>query len=119
MTQMTIVGNLVDPPELRLTPSGQVVARFRVASTPRFQDKAGQWKDGETLFMTCTVWRKPAEYLAESGFERGQRLIVVGKLRYQVLRSRTCPQPPSRPVTHVRERRAVPPVSGARIFEPY
>ena len=58
-TQITLVGNLVDDPELRFTPSGAAVANFRVASTPRTFDKAsGEWKDGESMFLTCTVWRQ-------------------------------------------------------------
>ena len=65
--QMTLVGNLVDDPELRFTPAGQPVARFRIASTPRYQDSTtGEWKDGDTLFLTCIVWRQPAENVAES-----------------------------------------------------
>jgi single-strand DNA-binding protein len=66
-TQITIAGNLVDDPELRFTPAGQPVARFRVASTPRFRDNAtGEWKDGDSLFLTCNVWRQAAENVAES-----------------------------------------------------
>jgi single-strand DNA-binding protein len=80
-TQLTIAGNLVDDPELRYTPSGQPVVRFRVASTPRFYDKAsGEWKDGETLFLTCQAWRQSAEHTAES-LNRGTRVIVQGRLR--------------------------------------
>ena len=80
-TQITIVGNLVDDPELRFTPSGQPVARFRVASTPRFRDNnTGEWKDGESLFLTCNVWRQAAENVAES-LQRGMRVIVSGRLR--------------------------------------
>ncbi len=80
-TQITIVGNLVDDPELRFTPAGQPVARFRVASTPRFRDNAtGEWKDGDSLFMTCNVWRQAAENVAES-LQRGMRVIVSGRLR--------------------------------------
>jgi single-strand DNA-binding protein len=80
-TQITIVGNLVDDPELRFTPAGQPVARFRVASTPRFRDQnSGEWKDGESLFMTCNVWRQAAENAAES-LQRGMRVIVSGRLR--------------------------------------
>jgi single-strand DNA-binding protein len=80
-TQITIVGNLVDDPELRFTPAGQPVARFRVASTPRFRDNnSGEWKDGESLFMTCNVWRQAAENTAES-LQRGMRVIVFGRLR--------------------------------------
>jgi single-strand DNA-binding protein len=78
---MTIVGNLVDDPELRFTPAGQPVARFRIASTPRYRDsKTGEWKDGEALFLTCQVWRQTAENVAES-LTRGARAIVTGKLR--------------------------------------
>src|SRR5699024_5614522 len=61
-TQITLVGNLVDDPELRFTPSGQAVAKFRVASTPRYMDRqTNEWKDGESLFLTCNVWRQAAE----------------------------------------------------------
>src|ERR1700746_307476 len=80
-TQITIGGKLVDDPELRFTPSGQPVARFRVASTPRFRDNAsGEWKDGDSLFLTCNVWRQAAENVAES-LQRGMRVIVQGRLR--------------------------------------
>jgi single-strand DNA-binding protein len=80
-TQITISGNLVDDPELRFTPSGQPVARFRVASTPRFRDNAsGEWKDGDSLFLSCNVWRQAAENVAES-LQRGMRVIVSGRLR--------------------------------------
>jgi len=80
-TQITIAGNLVDDPELRFTPAGQPVARFRVASTPRFRDNAtGEWRDGDSLFLTCNVWRQAAENVAES-LQRGMRVIVSGRLR--------------------------------------
>ena len=80
-TQITIAGNLVDDPELRFTPAGQPVARFRVASTPRFRDNStGEWKDGDSLFLTCNVWRQAAENVAES-LTRGTRVIVSGRLR--------------------------------------
>ncbi len=80
-TQITIVGNLVDDPELRFTPAGQPVARFRVASTPRYLDKnTNEWKDGDSLFLTCNVWRQAAENVAES-LTRGMRVIVSGRLR--------------------------------------
>lgn len=80
-TQITVVGNLVDDPELRFTPAGQPVAKFRVASTPRFRDNAsGEWKDGDSLFLTCNVWRQAAENVAES-LQRGMRVIVSGRLR--------------------------------------
>ena len=80
-TPITIVGNLVADPELRFTPSGQPVAQFRVASTPRFYDKdAGEWKDGDSLFLGCTVWRQAAENVCET-LQRGMRVIVSGRLR--------------------------------------
>ncbi|GAA4102760.1 MULTISPECIES: single-stranded DNA-binding protein [Actinomadura] len=80
-TQITLVGNLVEDPNLRFTPSGQAVASFRVASTPRFFDRqSGEWKDGEALFLTCNVWRQAAENVAES-LQRGMRVIVQGRLK--------------------------------------
>ena len=80
-TPITVVGNLVADPELRFTPSGQPVATFRVASTPRMRDNAtGEWKDGDSLFLTCNVWRQAAENVAES-LQRGMRVIVTGRLR--------------------------------------
>lgn len=80
-TTLTVIGNLVEDPELRFTPSGQPVAKFRIASTPRFYDKqSGQWKDGDTLFLTVNVWRQAAENVAES-MTRGTRAIVQGRLR--------------------------------------
>lgn len=79
--QITIVGNLVDDPELRFTPSGVAVARFRVAATPRsFDRQANEWKDGDSVFLTCQVWRQYAENVAES-LTKGARVIVVGRLR--------------------------------------
>jgi single-strand DNA-binding protein len=80
-TVITIVGNLVDDPELRFTPNGQPVAKFRVASTPRYLDKAtNEWRDGDGLFLTCNVWRQAAENVAES-LQRGMRVIVSGRLK--------------------------------------
>ncbi|GAB2960558.1 single-stranded DNA-binding protein [Nonomuraea fastidiosa] len=80
-TVITIVGNLVDDPELRFTPTGQAVARFRIASTPRYMDRqTNEWKDGESLFLTCNVWRQAAENVAES-LQRGMRVIVQGRLK--------------------------------------
>ena len=80
-TQITIAGNLVDDPELRFTPAGQPVAKFRIASTPRYLDKnTNEWKDGDSLFLTCNVWRQAAENVAES-LTRGMRVIVSGRLR--------------------------------------
>jgi single-strand DNA-binding protein len=87
-TQITIAGNLVDDPELRYTPNGQAVARFRVASTPRFRDNAtGEWKDGDSLFLTCNVWRQAAENVAES-LQRGMRVVVQGRLRQRSYETR-------------------------------
>ncbi|MFG2865429.1 single-stranded DNA-binding protein [Streptomyces sioyaensis] len=80
-TVITLIGNLVDDPELRFTPSGAAVAKFRVASTPRtFDRQTNEWKDGESLFMTCAVWRQAAENVAES-LTRGTRVIVQGRLK--------------------------------------
>jgi single-strand DNA-binding protein len=80
-TQITVVGNLVADPELRFTSSGQPVATFRVASTPRFRDQqSGEWKDGDSLFLSCNVWRQAAENVAES-LQRGMRVVVVGRLK--------------------------------------
>lgn len=80
-TAITVVGNLTADPELRFTPGGSAVANFSVASTPRTFDRAANdWKDGETLFLRCSVWREQAEYVAES-LKRGQRVIVTGRLK--------------------------------------
>lgn len=87
-TQITLVGNLVDDPELRFTPSGAAVANFRVASTPRTFDRAsGEWKDGESMFLACTVWRQQAENVAES-LQRGMRVIVQGRLKQRSFETR-------------------------------
>ena len=80
-TTLTIIGNLTQEPELRFTPSGAAVANFTVASTPRqFDRQSNEWKDGETLFMRCSVWRDAAENVAES-LARGARVIVTGRLK--------------------------------------
>jgi single-strand DNA-binding protein len=80
-TPITIVGNLVDDPELRFTPAGAAVANFRLASTPRHLDKTtNEWKDGDSLFLTVNVWRQQAENVAET-LQRGMRVIVNGRLR--------------------------------------
>jgi len=80
-TPITVVGNLTADPELRFTPSGAAVANFTVASTPRTFDKnTNEWKDGEALFLSCSVWRQAAENVAES-LVRGSRVIVSGRLK--------------------------------------
>ena len=80
-TQITMIGNLVNDPELRFTPSGAAVAKFTVASTPRYMDRAtNEWKDGDTLFLQCQIWRQAAENVAES-LTRGMRVIVSGRLK--------------------------------------
>ncbi len=85
---ITVIGNLTDDPELRFTPSGAAVAKFRVASTPRFLDKqTNEWKDGEPLFLACNVWRQAAENVAES-LTRGARVIVSGRLRQRSYETR-------------------------------
>jgi single-strand DNA-binding protein len=78
---VTVVGNLTNDPELRFTPSGAAVANFTVASTPRILDKAtNEWKDGDALFLRCSIWRQAAENVAES-LQKGARVIVTGRLR--------------------------------------
>jgi single-strand DNA-binding protein len=80
-TVITVIGNITGDPELRFTPSGAAVANFTVASTPRqFDRQSNEWKDGETLFMRCSVWRDAAENVAES-LQRGTRVIVSGRLK--------------------------------------
>jgi single-strand DNA-binding protein len=78
---ITVIGNLTADPELRFTPSGAAVANFTVASTPRTLDKqTNEWKDGEALFLGCSVWRQAAENAAES-LQKGMRVIVTGRLK--------------------------------------
>ena len=87
-TTITVVGNLTDDPELRFTPSGAAVAKFRIASTPRTMDRqSGEWKDGEPLFLACNIWRDAAEHVAES-LQRGARVIVQGRLRQRSYETR-------------------------------
>jgi len=87
-TNITIIGNLVNDPELRYTPTGQAVATFRVASTPRFLDRTtNEWKDGDSLFLSCNVWRQAAENVAES-LQRGMRVIVTGRLKQRSYETR-------------------------------
>ena len=87
-TIITVVGNLVDDPELRFTPSGAAVANFRIASTPRTFDKqSNEWKDGDALFLSCSVWRQAAENVAES-LTRGMRVVVQGRLKARTYETR-------------------------------
>ena len=80
-TTITVVGNLTADPELRFTPSGAAVANFTVASTPRIFDRqSSEWKDGEALFLRCSIWREAAENVAES-LTRGARVVVTGRLK--------------------------------------
>jgi single-strand DNA-binding protein len=80
-TVITVVGNLTGDPELRFTPSGAAVANFTVASTPRTFDKnTNEWKDGEALFLRCSIWRQAAENVAES-LQKGMAVIVQGRLK--------------------------------------
>ncbi|OLE27505.1 MAG: single-stranded DNA-binding protein [Catenulispora sp. 13_1_20CM_3_70_7] len=81
-TTVTIIGNLTEDIGLKFVPSGAAVANFTVASTPRTFDKTiNDWKDGDPLFMRCTVWRKAAENLAESNLAKGTRVMVTGTLK--------------------------------------
>ena len=87
-TIITVVGNLTADPELRFTPSGAAVANFTVASTPRIFDRqANEWKDGDALFMRCSIWREAAENVAES-LTRGSRVIVQGRLKQRSFETR-------------------------------
>lgn len=80
-TQITLVGNLTADPELRFTPNGAAVANFTVASTPRnFDRQTNEWKDGEAMFINCSVWRQYAENVAET-LSKGSRVIVQGRLK--------------------------------------
>jgi single-strand DNA-binding protein len=80
-TLITVIGNLTNDPELRFTPSGAAVASFTVASTPRIMDKqTNEWKDGDALFLRCSIWRQAAENVAES-LTRGMRVVVQGRLK--------------------------------------
>jgi len=87
-TPITVVGNLTADPELRFTPSGAAVANFTVASTPRtFDRQSNEWKDGEALFLNCSVWRQAAENAAES-LQRGMRVVVQGRLKARSFETR-------------------------------
>jgi single-strand DNA-binding protein len=87
-TIITVVGNLVDDPELRFTPSGAAVANFRIASTPRTFDKqTNEWRDGDALFLSCSVWRQAAENVAES-LQKGMRVVVQGRLKQRSYETR-------------------------------
>ncbi|MDQ4008809.1 MAG: single-stranded DNA-binding protein, partial [Actinomycetota bacterium] len=87
-TIITVVGNLTDDPELRFTPSGAAVANFTVASTPRFFDKqANEWRDGEAMFLRCSIWRQAAENVAES-LHKGTRVVVQGRLKQRSFETR-------------------------------
>lgn len=87
-TVITVIGNLTEDPELRYTPSGAAVAKFRVASTPRTFDRAsGEWRDGEAMFLSCNAWRNLAENVAET-LSRGSRIIVQGRLRQRSYETR-------------------------------
>jgi single-strand DNA-binding protein len=87
-TVITIVGNLTSDPELRFTPNGAAVASFTIASTPRTLDRAtNEWKDGEALFLRCSIWRQAAEHVAES-LTKGARVIVQGRLKQRTFETR-------------------------------
>lgn len=87
-TVITVVGNLTADPELRFTPSGAAVASFTVASTPRnFDRQTNEWKDGDALFLRCSIWRQAAENVAES-LQRGMRVVVTGRLKQRSFETR-------------------------------
>jgi len=87
-TVITVIGNITDDPDLRFTPSGAAVANFTVASTPRIFDKqTNEWKDGDALFLRCSIWRQAAENVAES-LQRGSRVVVSGRLKQRSFETR-------------------------------
>jgi single-strand DNA-binding protein len=87
-TVVTVVGNLTADPELRFTPSGAAVASFTIASTPRtFDRNTNEWKDGEALFLRCSIWRQAAENVAES-LQRGMRVVAQGRLKQRSFETR-------------------------------
>jgi single-strand DNA-binding protein len=87
-TIITVVGNLTGDPELRFTPSGAAVANFTIASTPRAFDKqTNEWKDGDTLFLSCSIWRQAAENVAES-LQKGMRVVAQGRLKQRSYETR-------------------------------
>ncbi len=87
-TVITVVGNLTGDPELRFTPSGAAVANFTIASTPRAFDKqTNEWKDGDTLFLNCSIWRQAAENVAES-LQKGMRVVAQGRLKQRSYETR-------------------------------
>jgi single-strand DNA-binding protein len=87
-TVITVVGNLTADPELRFTSSGAAVASFTIASTPRtFDRNSNEWKDGEALFLRCSIWRQAAENVAES-LQRGARVVATGRLRQRSFETR-------------------------------
>ncbi len=87
-TLITVVGNLTGDPELRFTPSGAAVANFTIASTPRnFDKQSNEWKDGDTLFLSCSIWRQAAENVAES-LQKGMRVVAQGRLKQRSYETR-------------------------------
>lgn len=87
-TPITIVGNLVEDPILRFVPAGAAVANFRIASTQRrYDSKANQWVDGDPIFMTCSIWKKAAENVADS-LKKGMRVIATGRLKQRQYETR-------------------------------
>jgi single-strand DNA-binding protein len=85
---VTVTGNLTDEPEVRFTASGTAVANFTIASASRMFDRTtNEWRNGETLFLRCTVWQQSAEHLADS-LTKGTRVIVVGQLRQRSFETR-------------------------------
>ena len=80
-TIITLVGNCVNDPELKFLPSGVAVCNWTIASTPRAFDKqSNEWKDGDTMFLNCSVWRQAAENVSET-LTKGMRVIVQGRLK--------------------------------------
>ena len=80
-TKITLIGNMTADPELRFTQGGKPVANFTVASTPRtFDRQANEWRDGDPMFLQCSVWNQYAQNVADT-LTKGMRVIVHGDLK--------------------------------------
>jgi single-strand DNA-binding protein len=80
LPQVTLEGTLVGDPELRFTPKGIAVAKFRVACNERrFDKETNAWKEAGTTFLTGSCWRTLAENVCES-LRQGDRIVAVGTL---------------------------------------
>ena len=77
---ITVTGHVGADPRTRVLASGAVVTDFRIASTPRVQDKDGAWSDGDTMWFGVSCWRALAENVAAS-VHKGDKVVVSGRLK--------------------------------------